>query len=74
MHFQVSVLDQCFRCADVSAENALREQEPLIQSHIDLLIAKLHTRISSVNNGVVNMVSSLLGCNAWQKADYLANE
>ena len=67
-------MDQYFRCADVSAEKALREQEPLIQSHIDLLITKLHRQISGSNNGVVNMVSPLLGCNAWQKADYLANE
>lgn len=58
MHFQVSFPDQCFRCADVSPDKALREQEPLIQSHIDLLIAKLHTQISSPNDGIVNMVSA----------------
>ena len=58
MHFQVRSLDQCFRCADISAEKALREQGLLIQSHIDLLIARLHAQISSPNNGVVNIVSS----------------
>lgn len=60
MHFQVRSLDQYFRCADISVEKALREQGLLIQSHIDLLIAKLHAQISSPNNGVVNIVGSFI--------------
>lgn len=62
MHFQVSSLDQCFAVCSPPAEKALREQESLIQSHIDVLMARLHTEINSPNNGVVDMVSSL-GCN-----------
>ena len=73
MRFRVSFPDQCFRCADISAEKALREQEPLIQSHIELLLARLHAQISSPNKGVVNMVSSS-GYNAWQNADCFPNE
>ena len=60
MQFQVRFLDQYFRCADISAEKALREQGFLIQSHIDLLITRLHEQISSPNNGVVNMVGSFI--------------
>lgn len=41
------------------SEKTLREQELLIQSHVDLLIANLHAQISSPNNGIVNMMSSL---------------
>ena len=60
MHFQIRSLDQYFPCANIPAEKALREQGFLIQSHLDLLITRLHERISSPNNGVVNVVGSFV--------------
>jgi len=42
--------------AHAFSEKALREQEPLITSYIDLLIGKLHQQIRSPNKGKVDIV------------------
>ena len=42
------------------AEKALRDQEPLIKSHIDLLISQLCNQIDGSTKGVVNIVSGLI--------------
>ncbi|TVY24378.1 Cytochrome P450 monooxygenase [Lachnellula hyalina] len=38
------------------SESALREQEPILNSYFDLLIQKLHEKVSGSENGKVNMV------------------
>ena len=46
--------------ADTLVEKALREQEQLIQSHIDTLLSKLHEQIDGPNQGRVNIVRILV--------------
>lgn len=42
--------------AHAFSEKALREQEPLIQSYVDLLITKLHEQLTGSAQGIVDMV------------------
>ena len=46
--------------ADTLVEKALREQEQLIQSHIETLLSKLHEQIDGPNQGRVNIVRIIL--------------
>lgn len=45
---------------DWLVEKALREQEQLIQSHIDTLLSKLHEQIDGPSQGRVNIVRVLI--------------
>jgi hypothetical protein len=42
--------------ANTRLEKALREQEPLIQQYVDMLVKKLCDRVEGPEDGVVNIV------------------
>lgn len=59
MHFPVDPLHELIRIHLLTlnvAEKELRNQEPLIQSYVDFLIAKLAEKIDGMENGIVNIV------------------
>ena len=46
------------------SEKALRDQEPILQTYVNLLISKLHEQIDGPRKGVVDIVGSTK-CRIW---------